>query len=175
MNEEESKQSLINEALEPGLSKETFDFCGKTVKIKPLKVRYQIQFAETLKEVAKDIAGQTKEVMTSSGDVISHTRLSEILTLASASLENVKALYQLVAILAENDGCVIDEATWMESDLQPQEAVDILLRFSAKNSEICKPIVDFFHEALPALREGVAAIAAQAKEHLKKLNSKSTA
>jgi hypothetical protein len=158
-------QPILDEALVPELSSESFTLLGKTVQLKPLKVRYQLEFTKLLAPLAADAAYDLQ----SSG-------WAEAL---AGSLKHAEIVPKLTRVLALNDGHDLTEEQILDSDVQLADMLGWLGKFALKNQEIGQPIADFFTDAWPAIKRELSAkvksLVADARQTLEKVSSSTTA
>lgn len=158
---ENIEQAVLDEALVPDLSGDTFEICGKTITVKPLKVRFQIEFNKVLAPFAADVAFELQEV--------------GWLSALTASLKHTEVVPKLIHILCKNDGVELSEDQILDSDKQIPEMLVDLGKFASKNEAIGKPISDFFTHVLPLGKRELEKALKQAAEQIKKVNSTITA
>ena len=129
--------SIVNEALVPDLSDEKFTLLGKEITIKPLKLRYQIEFAQVLEPYGVDAA---YEAQTTGG----------LLTALATALKHTGVIPRLIVIMAKNDGVALTEDELLDSDVQMDALIPHVVALAAKIERIGKPVMDFFQELLPS-------------------------
>jgi hypothetical protein len=145
-------QAILDEALMPELSLESFGLLGQTVAIKPLKVKYQIEFSRVLHPLVSDAAF----------DLDAGNWVSAL----SDTLRHAEVLPRLVRILANNDGHTFSDDDVLESDMQLDEMVCVLLAFAAKNKAIGEPVIRFFLNAWKAAKSDLGKLAEQIQDKL---------
>lgn len=162
MSDEILSESALLEALDPESSEDTFKVSGRTVKIKPLKVKYQVQFSRVLEPALGSMAYDF-----SSCDIV-----EAILRLSG----HYDLIPMLVYVLIKND--LGEEALKLEefeeSDMQPDEMIGVLKRFALKNELIAKPVMDFFSETWPALKAEMQRRVQEVKQSIVSLNTEPT-
>ena len=158
---DEIPQSILDEALLPDLSSDEFTLLGHTVKIKPLKVRHQIEFGAALEAFASDAAYEIQN--------------GGYLQAVTTALGHVSVLPKLIAIMAKNDGKPITEEMILDSDMDVALLADPLIRFAYKNERLGKPVIDFFTAVLPVGKLEIQKLAAAAKAAVSRSTLDSTA
>lgn len=156
----EIKQEVLNEALLPDLSQDTFEICGKTVKIKPLSVRLQIEFTHTIAPFTSEMAFDAETL--------------GWLSAVANSLKHAEVIPKLIHILCKNDSQSITLDEIMDSDKQLDDMLVDLAKYAAKNQTIGKPITDFFTLVLPLAKQQVKGGVERMIAKLKEASSTST-
>lgn len=159
--DENISSAVLNEALNPTVTDDAFIVLGKTVRIMPLKVKYQSAMAKVLEPLFGDMAF----------DISIGHQVLEVLTKVGAHYDVLPAL---VRILAENDGITISEEEMGESTLQPSDFAAILLAFAKKNKEVGEPVVNFFERVWPVLRERLVQTLQETEKTLAETSSPTT-
>lgn len=159
----ELPDEVVNEGLCPELSTDFFEFNGRRVQVKSLKVKYQMQMAKLLQPVGATIAHELKLAaegaervhMDEAGNIFrvneEVTSTALILDILSSLPDHYEVLPKIVYILCLNDGHNVTLEDIEDSDLQPDAMVSIVLMFVRKNQTIGKPVADFFTEIWPRL------------------------
>lgn len=146
--------AVLNEALIPDLSTDKFTVLGKEITIKPLKMRYQIEFAQVLEPYGTDAAYEAQTT-------------GHILTALSVALKHTAIIPKLIALMAKNDGVELTEDELLDSDLQMDELIPHIVALAAKNEKIGRPVLDFFQELLPGGLQSLEPLMVAAKTKAK--------
>jgi hypothetical protein len=177
----EMRQETLDEALDPELSEDFFEIeyerkeevqaaegqpktvtqqVRAKVQIKPLKIRYQKQFAKAFKpifdSVAVHLASADQFVYFKDAEGNLHQRLKTIqdlsladwVTIGTAFFEVVEVAPKLIQILCHNDGVMISDDEIDDCFMQPAEQQAILIKAYKKGGEMEQKIGDFFEYAL---------------------------
>lgn len=150
---------VLEEAMHPELTDDSFILNGRTVRIMPLKIKYQKQFAKAftpiVESVATALASNDQIIFT---DAEGNTRYrpksfqdftpSDFVSIISAFLSNVDTAPRLIQILAHNDGYAITDEEMDESTIPVEELQAILMKAWRKGGKMQQEIADFFDFAL---------------------------
>lgn len=151
---------VLNEALMPNLSLDDFTIMGETIKIMPLKLRYQIQFAQIVAPYSREAAQELQYGLW--------------LPACAIALDHIEILPKLIALMAKNDGVELDYEKLLDSNEDILSFASPVLAFAAKSERIGKPVMDFFMKILPS---GLAAFQKQTEgvqAAIVKMNTAST-
>lgn len=150
---------LLDEAMHPELTDDSFVLNGKTVRIMPLKIKYQKQFAKAFTPIMDSIVvalASNDQIIFTDGEGNTRYRAktfadfspSDFVGIASAFLSNVDIVPRLIQILAHNDGYLITDEELDESTISVEAMQSILLKAWRKGGKIQQEIADFFEYAL---------------------------
>lgn len=145
-------ESILNEALAPDLSDETFTLCGQTYQIKPLTLLNEMRLYKRLKDLGKDLAQAL-----AGGDMAILDKLEE----------HHEIIFEVVIAMCEND----DKPLTKEQLLNQREVglkalLTLVVRYCQK-METLRPAIDFFTKELwPRAKE---VLKLKAKDQLERL------
>lgn len=159
-------EAVLDEAMLPEMSEDSFLLNGVTVKITPLKIKYQKEFSKVfspvLQGVAIDLANNQYRMTT---DSLGRTQyelkgiqdfgFTDWLTAAGGLMEQVDVLPRIVQILCHNAGYMITDDELDESTMQPEEMQAVVLQFCKKRGEIEQKIADFFTVVWPTVKKEI--------------------
>lgn len=176
-NMTEPTQAVLDEAMMPELSEDFFEFEGKKVQIRPLKVKNQKMFAKAFVPVVESIAydlAQNSQIMYTDENNKTHYRskgfgdlgIADWALLSKSLLEQVEVLPKLIQILCHDDGHMVTDEEMDESRMQQKEMQEIILKFCKKSGEIERQIADFFEYALPTVQDELKNMLGQGKAFL---------
>lgn len=135
----ELDEAVMNEVMVPTLSQEEFTIAGKTIKVMPLKVKHQIEFAQIVSKAANDVAFQL-DTGSWCGAVTS-------------SLNNTEVLPKLIEVMAKNAGVELSYDDILDqSEVGFTEMTSIVTQLAAKNEAVGKPVLDFFTKVWPVVQ-----------------------
>jgi len=136
---------IASEAMAPWLSRESFKICGKTVQVKPLSVRYQMLFMQTIRPLLTGAAERVDETM--------------LWTAGAEALTHSEILPELILLVCLNDKQAITlDDILDQSEVGLGEMGKILLALAAKNEEVGRPVLDFFWTVWPLFSGALAKI-----------------
>lgn len=182
----EISQDILDEALDPESSEDFFVFEGKKVQLKPLKVKYQKQWAKAFTPVMDSIAlgladNQQKMVIDETGRTgyqpkgFSDFSVVDWIAISSALMDQVDVLPRLVQIICHNDGYEITNEQLDDSSVQPEEMQEIVLKHCKKAGSIERQVADFFQNVLPLVKNEISGAMEVIKETItKKLEKESS-
>lgn len=172
---ESPSPEVLEEAALPELSDDSFTLNGQIVKIMPLKIKYQKQFAKAFAPIVESMA-----VVMASDQVIYYTDeegkaqsrpksfsdfgVSDFFNLGYAIINNVEVVPRLIQILCHNGGYAIINEDLDESTIQPEEQYRILFQYMRKSGKIQQEIADFFESALSKGLNELAKVLNEAKK-----------
>lgn len=176
-DQNEISQEILDEALDPESSEDFFEFEGRKVQLKPLKIKYQKKWAKTFTPVMDSIAlgladNQQKMVIDELGRTsyqvkgLTDFSLVDWLAVGSALLDQADVLPKLVQIICHNDGYLITDAQLEESSAQPEELQAIVLRHCEKAGSIERQVADFFQTVLPLVKDEISGALQKTKAQL---------
>lgn len=155
-------QTVLDEALMPDLSKNSFVFHYDnedganekiTVKLKPLYVMNQKRFARTIASFVDNVAY----------DLENNNWVSALADATRAS----EALPELIMILVENGlGAELSDRQRNYCTMQPLEMITVMRAFAEKNAEVCKPILGFFDAVWPRIKANATVATEKLKEKI---------
>lgn len=161
----EISQETLDEAAIPELSEDFFTLEGRRVQIKPLKIKYQKQFAKAFTPILENVAielGQNAQMMQTDdagktswvNKGFADLSVADALLIGKALLDSVDTLPRLMQILAHNDGFLITDDDLDESTMQAAEMQAVVIQFLRKSGDVQAKIADFFDTALPRVKAG---------------------
>lgn len=177
---------VLEEALHPELTDDSFVLNGRTVRIMPLKIKYQKQFAKAFTPIADAVAvalaANDQIIFT---DAQGNTRYraktfqdfspSDFVGIVSAFLSSVDVVPRLIQILAHNDGYAITDEELDDSTVPIEEMQAILLKAWRKGGKIQQEIADFFESAARKGSAEVLKLLSEAKSKIREGDSTTTA
>ncbi len=150
----------------PRVETKTFNLTLK-IQIKPLKIKYQKQFAKLFGPIIDTIAthlaatdqmvyfndahGQLQQRPKTIQDLL----LADWITIMSALFEAVDMPPKMIQILCHNDGQMVTDDELDESSMQPAQQYEIILRAWKKGGEMERQLADFFEYALKQGKNGL--------------------
>lgn len=143
----------------------TFEINGQTVQIKPMKIKYQKQFARAfsglVNSVVDSFSSNMMELTAIDQGVTHYTQKSfkdfsvvEWLSVSNAILDNADLLPRLIQILCHNDDYLITDEELDNSTMQVSEQQAALMKFCKLSNGPTAKMADFFEHILPIAEQG---------------------
>jgi hypothetical protein len=178
--QEIATQQILDEALIPELSEDYFEIEGQKVQVKPLRIKYQKQWAKAfspiVNSIAIDLANHQYQMVKGEGDkpeyrakTFAEYTFADWTAVAGGLIEQVDVLPRLIQILCHNDGFMITDEQMDECLLQPADLQKIILKFCKKSGELERQAADFFELVLPNVRRMISEFLKMATEKAERM------
>lgn len=141
-------EELQPEILWPDLSKDTFQVCGETVRIKLLKIKHVLRLNELFGPLIKDIGFEVQFIS-------DFEELQAYLPSLIACVKHAGCLPEIIHLICQND----DKAITLEQiqdqgdkdgDLMIEDMAEIALILATKNQKVGGVVANFFSSAISA-------------------------
>jgi hypothetical protein len=147
---DELTQDDIDKTMIPDMALDEFEILGKRVKIKPLTIKYQKQFAKLFSPVLQGVA---MDLRIADSENLSNIGLGAWLTIANNIVENVDVMPEIIKVFCHNDGYMITTEQLDSSTMQIAEMQAIIIKYCKTGGALERKVADFFDHALPIINQ----------------------